>query len=305
MTGRDPVLIDPVLIVGHGLIGAAVRARLAGAGVAVVCVGRRRTRLPGHQALDLAGEAGRAALAAAVADLRPRCVVLVHGPSDVTWIDQNEDAAAAVHCGVAAIAARSGAAVILVSTDNVFPGTRGGYRPSDPASPANGYGRVKARAEDIVLDGGRALVLRVSLVYGWAGRGQRATFGQRCLQAAGQGLPIRAPSDQVFTPVHVADVVTVIAALCRSDGQHTGVAHLAGPAELSRHEFALLAYRLAGADTSLVSPCLRRDTEWACRPAFSSLACGTFRGLPGLAAWRPMTPGDGLRRMLATWPPDG
>jgi dTDP-4-dehydrorhamnose reductase len=265
-------------------------------------VGRRSAARPGYLALDLASEAGRAGLAAAAADLRPRCVVLVHGPSDVTWIDQNEAAAAAVHCGVAAIAARSGAPVIMVSTDNVFPGTRAGYRPDDPAGPANGYGRVKARAEDIVLAGGRALVLRVSLVYGWAGPGQRATFGQRCLQAAGEGRPMRAPSDQVFTPVHVADVAAVIAALCRSAGQHTGVAHLGGPAELSRYEFARLAYRLAAADAALVTPCLRRDTEWACRPAFSCLACGTFGGLPGLAGWRPMTPRDGLRQMLATRP---
>jgi len=293
---------DPALIVGHGLIGAAVRARLAEAGMRAVCVGRRCSALPGYLALDLASEAGRAALATVVADLRPRCVVLVHGPSDVTWIDQNEAAAAAVHCGVATIAARSGTPVILVSTDNVFPGTRGGYRPDDPAAAANGYGRVKARAEDIVLAGGRALVLRVSLVYGWAGPGQRATFGQRCLRAAGEGRPMRAPADQVFTPVHVADVAAVTAALCRSAGQHTGIAHLSGPAELSRYEFARLAYRLAGADTALVTPCLRRDTEWACRPAFSCLACGTFGGLPGLARWHPMTPGDGLRQMLATWP---
>jgi len=291
------------LIVGYGLIGGSLRARLRKAPeLPIVCIGRRRRELPGYHALDLASEPGRAALGTLIADLRPRCVVLAHGPSDVTWIDKNETAAAAVHCGVAAIVARSAAPAVMISTDNVFPGTRGGYRPGDPAEPANGYGRVKARAESIALAGGAALVLRVSLVYGWHGPGQRATFAQRCLEAAAEGHPMDAPTDQLFTPIHVQDVSAVTAAVCRSGGQLTGIRHLAGPVELSRYEFARLAYRLAGADTALVRPCLRQDTEWACRPRFSSLTCGTFSDLPGLAQWRPMTPEEGLGEMLATWP---
>ena len=299
-SGRDTSV---ALVVGHGLIGGSLRVWLReSAGLSAVCIGRRQRELPGYLALDLASEAGRAALGKAVADVRPRCVVLAHGPSDVTWIDANETAAAAVHCGVAAIVAHSGVPAVLVSTDNVFSGRRGGHRPGDPVAPANGYGRVKAQAEDILLSGASALVLRVSLVYGWSGSGQRATFAQRCLEAAAEGRPLFAPTDQVFTPVHVRDVAAVTAAACRSAGQLTGIRHLAGPAELSRYDFARLAYRLAGADTALVRPCLRQDTEWACRPAFSSLACGTFAGLPGLTSWRPMTPEEGLREMLATWP---
>jgi dTDP-4-dehydrorhamnose reductase len=292
-----------VLIVGHGLIGGALCVRLQDmADLRTVCIGRRDRELPGYRAADLATAAGLATVARAVAGLRPRCVVLVHGPSDVTWIDKNEAAAAAVHCGVAAIVARSGAHSVLVSTDNVFAGRRGGYRPADPAEPVNGYGRVKADAESILLATGSALVLRVSLVYGWAGPGQRATFAQRCLEAAAQGRPMSAPTDQIFTPIHVRDVAAVIAAVCRADGRLTGIQHLAGPVELSRYDFARLAYHLAGADTALVRPCLRRDTEWACRPRFSSLACGAFAGLPGPAPWRPMTPEEGLREMLATGP---
>lgn len=146
------------------------------------------------------------------------------------------------------------------------------------------------------------MVLRVSLAYGWTGPTQRSTFAQRCLDAAAEGRPMSAPTDQMFTPVHVRDVATVIAGLCRSPVPLAGIRHLAGPTELSRHEFARLAYRLAGADTALVRPCLRQDTEWACRPRFSSLVCGDFADLPGLATWRPMAPGEGLLAMLATPP---
>ena len=296
-----------VLIVGNGLIGRAVGTMLTTQRVPVASVGRRRTELPGYHALDLASDAGRDALRSVIDDLRPRCVLLVHGPSDVTWIDTHTTAATAVHHGVAEIAARSGAPVILVSTDNVFPGAHGGYRPDDPVQPPNGYGRVKALAENTVLDGAQTgtpgLVVRVSLVYGWAGAGLRATFAQRCLEAAAEGRPLTAPVDQSFTPIHVRDVAIVLTALCQCPaGQFTGIRHLAGPAELSRYEFARLAYELAGADASLVRPCLRRETEWACRPRFSSLAFDAFADLPGLAAWRPMTPAEGLRDMLAARP---
>jgi dTDP-4-dehydrorhamnose reductase len=299
MSGGD---MAGVLIVGDGLIGRAVRAMLRAQGISVTSIGRRQKELPGYQPLELASEAGRRALRLTVDEMRPRCVLLVHGPSDVTWIEANAAAAAAVHGGVAEVAASSAAPVILISTDNVFPGTRGAYCPEDPVEPANGYGRVKSLAESAVLAGAPALVLRVSLVYGWAEAGLRSTFAQRCLQAAADGRPLSAPVDQSFTPVHVRDVAIVLAALCRSAVPVTGIRHLAGPAELSRYEFARLAFDLARADTSLVRPSLRRDTEWACRPRFSSLACGTFADLSGLETWQPMTPGDGLRDMLATRP---
>jgi dTDP-4-dehydrorhamnose reductase len=318
MPGGDP---SAVLIVGHGLIGRAVGAMLTARRIPVASVGRRPAELPGYRALDLASEGGRAALRLAIEDLHPRCVLLVHGPSDVTWIDANASAAAAVHCGVAAIAARSGAPVILVSTDNVFPGTRGGYRPEDPVRPPNGYGRVKAQSETLLVERGGvergglasapALVLRVSLVYGWAGPGLRATYAQRCLAAAAAGRAISAPVDQIFTPIHSQDVAAVLAAVCSASasldgplapGQTAVIRHLAGPEELSRYEFARLAYELAGRDPSLVTCCLRRETEWACRPRFSSLACGTFTDVPELREWRPMTPAQGLRAMLAAGP---
>lgn len=289
-----------VLVVGNGLIGGAVGAMLTAQRVPVTSVGRRRTELPGYHALDLTSEAGRDTLRSVIADLRPRCVLLVHGPSDVTWIDMHTAAAAAVHQRVAEIAARSGAPVILVSTDNVFPGEHGGYRPGDAVQPANGYGQVKILAENAVLDSTDGLVVRVSLVYGWAGAGLRDTFAQRCLEAAAQGRPLLVPEDQSFTPIHVRDVAVVLTALCQCPaGQVTGIRHLAGPAELSRYEFARLAYELAGADTSLVKPCLRMETEWACRPRYSSLAFEPISDLPGLATWQPMTPAEGLRAMLA------
>jgi dTDP-4-dehydrorhamnose reductase len=229
---------------------------------------------------DLSDRHGRDLLRAQLRRLRPQRVVLSHGPSDVSWIERNERQAEAVHHGVATILSDSGVPTVLVSTDNVFDGTLGGRRPDHRIRPRNAYGRMKAKAERALLAGPN-LALRVSLVYGWTAAAHRTTYGQRCLQAAVRDQPLDAPTDQVFTPLHVQDVATVLAALCRAPELPSGIAHLAGPQELSRFDFATIAYRIAGADPALVRPCLRRDTEWASRPAYSSLACDDFSHLAG------------------------
>ncbi|WP_290063210.1 SDR family oxidoreductase [Amycolatopsis solani] len=290
-----------VLVVGRGLIGASVADRLRADGHDVATVSTTPLAHAGHLSVDLDDPAGRERLRGHVDALRPARVILTHGPSDVTWIEANEQRAEAVHHGVAKLLAGSGVPTVLVSTDNVFDGSRGGHRPADPISPHNVYGRVKALAEQELLTGPN-LALRVSLVYGWTGPAHRATYGQRCLQAAAAGEELEAPTDQSFTPVHIDDVSAVLAALCRVPELPTGIAHLAGPAELSRFDFATVAYRLTGADPALVRPVLRRDTLWASRPRHSSLACDDFGHLPGLAGWTPMTPADGLRQMLRTGP---
>jgi dTDP-4-dehydrorhamnose reductase len=288
----------PVVIVGNGLIGSALRAALEAGRTPVVTVARRAARSSRHFRHDLATAAGRLALRADLERLRPHRVILAHGPSDVSWIERHEQGAAEVHCGVAEAVAATGLPTVFVSTDNVFEGSAGPRRPADPAVPGNAYGRVKLRAEQLLLATGTTLALRVSLVYGWAGPRHRATYAERCLAGAFSAAPERAPVDQVFTPVHIHDVTTVLAALCAGP-MPTGVRHLAGPEELSRYTFARLAYRLAGADESLVRACPRAETEWASRPPHSSLVCDDFTDVAALVDWRPRGPAEGLRTMLA------
>ena len=293
----------PVLVVGNGLIGAAVAARLRAEGRPVNTVSRGASGA-GHLSCDLAAPDGLARLRAHLLRTRPRRVVLTHGPSDVTWIETHEAAASAVHRGTAELLAELGLPTVLISTDNVFPGDDGMRTPADPVRPNNAYGRLKLAAER-ALPAGAGMVLRVSLVYGWSGAGYRANYGQRCLDAAARGEVLHAPVDQSFTPVHVADVARVVAALCDAPRLPGVVAHLSGPGEVTRFEFASAAYRLSGADPGLVRPCLRGDTEWASRPRYSSLRCDDFGAVPGLEGWHPMSPDDGLLAMLSDRVPLG
>jgi dTDP-4-dehydrorhamnose reductase len=288
----------PVLVVGHGLVGAPLRALLQAGGGPAAYVSRRPSTPPGGRAHDLATPEGRDGLRATIAEVHPRLIVLAHGPRDVNWCQEHPEEAAAVHGGAAAIAASSGVPAVLLSTDHVFAGNRGGYQPSDQVAPVDVYGRVKVRAEELIM-AASGLVVRLSLVYGWPGPGRPVTFAGRCLAAAERGEPMIVPTDQRFTPVHVSDVAAVLAAICSAPRPPSGIRHIAGPRELSRHDFATLAYELANARPDLVRPGLREHSVWATGPAFASLACSDFSDVAGLGRWRPLSPEAGLAMMLA------
>jgi dTDP-4-dehydrorhamnose reductase len=272
-----------VVVVGAGMIGRPLAAALRAAGTDVLSVSRSA---PADRLADLGTVAGRAATAAAVAGFGPDRVVLVHGPGDVSWIERNEAAARDAHVRTAELARPF--PTILVSTDNVFAGTRPRSRVEDPPRPANAYGRVKLAAER-ALPG--AAVLRVSLVYG--GSAGRLDYVRACLADAAAGRRTAAPVDQRLAPVLADDVVAVLAGLAR--GPHrAGIAHLAGPVELSRYELARFAYAAAGADPGLVVPARRAATRWACRPAYSSLASDP--------RWPVRDPATGVAALLAGSP---
>jgi len=281
------------LLVGSGFLGGAIAAELARAGWETETVARA-----GQHALDLGTGSGRAALHRLAATGGYDLVLLCHGPSDVTWCEENPGAAQDTHVRTAAAVSGTGVATLLISTDNVFPGTHTSLRPDDPPGPANVYGRVKLAAEQAVrAHGGR--VIRVSLVYGWSGDGRRRNFAERCLTDLRAGRAVRAPHDQVMTPVYVDDVAVAVAAYAGAPDRELPVVHVAGPSALSRAAFARLAARALGVPEDLVVPVPRAETTLACRPAFSGLASGPFCPDGALDGFQPRDPAAGLAAMLA------
>lgn len=272
------------LILGAGLIGAAVARRLQRSDPTVIVASRRRRPmgLP-WRSLD-AGDDG--AIRATLDDVRPDRVVLVHGPSDITWCEDHGERALAVHAGAArVVAARAqGARVLLVSSDNVFSGAVELPDEDVTPEPANAYGRAKLAAERELLAAlPSAVVLRVSLVYGWheVRPDGWTNFFDRCARALLAGEKVEAPSDQWTTPVLVDDTATVIHALLEAD--ITGVVHLGGPDRVSRIVWARTIARLLGCDESLVVGVRRTRSRYASRPVSS---CLTSRRLPLLEGGR-------------------
>jgi dTDP-4-dehydrorhamnose reductase len=271
-----------VLVVGAGFLGTPVIRALRAQRIDVRSVCRSPRPAP-HLRADLNTGEGRRRLAETVRRWRPDRALLVHGPGDVTWIEDNEQSVTATHVGTARIV--SSVPAILISTDNVFDGTSGRREDTDATCPGNAYGRVKLAAERALGGGAAPVIIRVSMVFGPGTKG-RTDFVRAALEHARTRDRFAVPVDQHLTPVYLDDVTAVVVAALLAPPRPVTL-HLAGPTQLSRYELAQAAYRTAGADPNLVLGVRRAQTRWACRPTHSSLANSDFSGLPGLRDFVP------------------
>jgi dTDP-4-dehydrorhamnose reductase len=271
-----------VLVVGAGLIGTPIieALRELGSEVRSVC---RSPRPEPHLRADLSTAAGRNLLAETVETWRPDWVVLVHGPGDVTWMEDNERSATVTHAETTRIV--NAVPSVLISTDNVFDGATGCHPDTAAVHPQNAYGRVKLAAEQAMDGGPAAVVMRVSMVFGPRRQG-RTDFVNAALERAAAGQEFTVPIDQHLTPVYLDDVTRAVVSVLLAPARPVTL-HLAGPTQLSRYQLARAAYLAAGADPDLVHGVPRAQTSWACRPAYSSLTNSDFSGFPGLRDWVP------------------
>ncbi|MGE5596119.1 MAG: dTDP-4-dehydrorhamnose reductase, partial [Hyphomicrobiales bacterium] len=148
---------------------------------------------------------------------------------------------------VAKAAARAGAAVVQLSTDYVFDGTkRSPYLEDDARRAVNVYGAAKIATEDVVRQSNpETLIVRVSGLYGLAGSaGKGGNFVETMLRLAREGNPIRVVSDQVTAPTNTAEIAEALLPLVR-DGAR-GVVHLAADGETSWHDFAAAIFEICG-----------------------------------------------------------
>ncbi|MEP6870804.1 MAG: dTDP-4-dehydrorhamnose reductase [Anaerolineaceae bacterium] len=199
---------------------------------------------------------------------------------------------------VARAARTSGAAVVQVSTDYVFAGTkRSPYLEDDPRRSLNVYGSAKIATEDLVRQANpESLIVRVSGLYGLAGSaGKGGNFVETMLRLAQEGSPIRVVSDQVTAPTNTAEIAEALLPVVR-DGLR-GTIHIAASGSCSWHEFAAAIFEIAGLHPNLQAVTTAEFAAPLQRPMYSVL--GTTR-VPALAAWR-----AGLERYMREKHPDG
>lgn len=292
------------MVVGSGYLGGRIGARTRALGDrAVLCSRRPPASTAGWRELDVRDPR---ACREAVRALAPDVLVVVHGPSDITWCEEHPEETMAAHGAGAAnlAAAADGRPILLISTDNVFAGVRHSHAESDEAVPVNAYGRAKLAGERTLLDTGAALALRVSLVYGWDPDGHRPNYFTTCVRRLRAGHPVEAPADHWNTPVLVDDVAAWSAALLRAG--RTGLLHLGGPERLSRYEWAGRIAKGLGLDDATIRPVGKAGSAYACRPDNACLYSERADGLPELSGLRPVDVDEGARRLadaaLATEP---
>jgi dTDP-4-dehydrorhamnose reductase len=195
---------------------------------------------------------------------------------------------------LAELAAEAGARLVLISTDLVFDGERGGYREDDAPSPLSVYGRTKADAEKAVLAVPRSVVVRVSLLYGPSVVGRPSFFDEQ-VAALRAGRPVTLFADEWRTPLALSTAAEALLELALSD--FTGLLHLGGPERLSRLEMGQRLGGFLGVPALTIVTVNRADIPSPePRPRDTSLSSLRWRGLFPKVRWPSMR--EGLQEMF-------
>ena len=217
--------------------------------------------------LDTLSEASVTSL---IARDRPEVVVHTAAWTDVDGCARDPDLALWRNGEAAGAIARACAArgveLVLVSTNEVFDGTRtdgAGYRPDDPVSPPNAYGASKLRGEELAraayggAGAARLAIVRTSWLYGPPGNDFPAKIAAAALRAKAAGEPLRAVADETGIPTYAPDLAEAIAELLGADelapaGDRVAVHHLVNGGRATRADWAREVLRVTRIDTPVV-----------------------------------------------------
>ncbi len=176
---------------------------------------------------------------------------------------------------VARAAAHGNAYLIHLSTDVVFDGRQGNYRESAVPHPLTAYGRSKAQAEAAVqTTGGKYLIVRTSLIYGWRPQLDRQT--RWILTGLRNQDPPHLFTNELRSPVWVESLAAALLELATLKA--TGILHIAGAQPLSRYEFGVRLARFHGFDPAPLIPANSRESALN-RPPDCTLDCSAARQL--------------------------
>lgn len=188
----------------------------------------------------------------AIADVKPDLVLHSAAWTDVDGCFRDPEKAVRINGfgtqHIALAAAAVGAAVLYVSTNEVFDGaaTRP-YREYDVTHPVNPYGYSKWVGEQaLVRVNPRHYIVRTAWLFAHGGK----NFIQSILNAAGANKPLRVVVNEVANPTYNDDLAEAISALVETE--RFGTYHFVNEGACSRFQFARYALDHAGyADTPI------------------------------------------------------
>ncbi len=195
---------------------------------------------------------------------RPEVVVHAAAWTDVDGCALDPELAmrrnAAATAVLAEACATRGIDLLVVSTNEVFDGTRRdgvGYAPDEPLSPGNPYGASKAAGERLAAEafatrpGATLGIARTAWLFGAPGNDFPSRILDAAERAAAAGEPLRAVSDEWGTPTYTADVADAIVELLADDATG-GIHHLVNGLFATRADWARYAVARAGIAVEVV-----------------------------------------------------
>ena len=242
-----------IVITGaKGQLGMAMQTDLAGADLVLV-------DLPEWDITD-------PRQVARLADLKPDVVVHCAAMTDVDGCARNPDLAYHVNAfgtqNVALACQRAGAALVHISTNEVFDGTATEpYREYDPPHAINPYGASKLAAEQIaarLLN--KLYIVRIS----WLFAPGRNNFVSKMVELADKHGQLRVVTDEVANPTYAPDLAAAVARLIQTE--HYGIYHLVNEGYCSRYEFAVEIMKQSGRAHVSVLPITSDQFQRVSRP---------------------------------------
>lgn len=229
----------PVLVAGKsGQVARCLSDMALRRNMAIMAIGRPE--------LDIEDEYGVDRVMAAV---RPSAIINAAAYTAVDRAESEAERAFRINGRGAALlanaAARQGIPFVHISTDYVFDGCKHSpYREDEHPDPLNVYGASKLAGEAAVLKTyPDAIVLRTSWIYSPYGD----NFLRTMLRLSESQHSARIVNDQHGTPTSAMDlaagILTIVDQLCSSTEKHrSGIYHLAGGGETTRHGFAAATF---------------------------------------------------------------
>lgn len=236
--------------------------------------------------LDLADPEG---IREAVEGLRPQLVVNCAAYNAVDRAETETEVAMRINAGavrdLALACSAVGAHLVHISTDYVFPGTKGEpYDERDEPEPLSAYGRSKRAGElELMAHAGSWTLVRTAWVFGCLGR----SFVEGVLRRLLSGEPLRVAGDQRGSPTCARDLAAVLARLGVERVQ--GLYHVTNAGGPSRYELACAIAEAAGLDPARVVETTSAEfPAVAVRPADSRLVSVNLptTGIPPLRDYR-------------------
>jgi dTDP-4-dehydrorhamnose reductase len=186
-----------------------------------------------------------------ISDATPDLIIHPAAWTDTAGCERDPERARLVNgdaAGYIAEAAREvGAAMVHVSTNEVFDGEKGSpYDEDDATNPINEYGRSKLAGEEAVRAAlPEHYIVRTSWLYGPG----RVSFPEKVLERARVDGRLKLVTDEIASPTWTVDLAAAIARL-NETGEY-GTYHLVNDGSCSREEWGEEVVRLAGMDVPI------------------------------------------------------
>lgn len=160
---------------------------------------------------------------------------------------------------------------VLLSSDFVFDGAKGGYTEEDTPNPILYFGEAKLEAEKLLANMQLAhAVVRTALVFGYETKLSRPNWLLRIVQQTAKGKTVEIAHDRIRSATFAEDLAVGIEAVATNKLE--GIYHIAGDKATLFEQFALQIAKTFNIDTSLLKMTpAAQIIEAAHRPFDSSL----------------------------------